>query len=74
MSLQRRNNHQRELPVTFRPHSGRVTKKESALNTLAETTTTKLTQKQNPSKFEQNKRSKVGGHAVKLPGRNWINS
>lgn len=44
-----------------------MTRMESALNTLAEVATTELSQKHNPSNFEQNKRvAKGGGHVAKI--------
>jgi len=44
-----------------------MTRMESALNTLAEVATTELSQKQNPTNFEQNKRvAKGGGHVAKI--------
>ena len=44
-----------------------MTRMESALNTLAEVATTELSQKQNPSNFEQNKKvAKGGGHVAKI--------
>lgn len=44
-----------------------MTRMESALNTLAEVATTELSQKQNPSNFEQNKSvAKGGGHVAKI--------
>lgn len=43
-----------------------MTRMESALNTLAEVATTELSQKQNPSSFEHNKRiARSGGHVAK---------
>lgn len=44
-----------------------MTRMESALNTLAEVATTELSQKHNPSDFEQNKKvAKGGGHVAKI--------
>ena len=44
-----------------------MTRMESALNTLAEVATTELSQKQNPTSFEHNKRvAKGGGHVAKI--------
>lgn len=43
-----------------------MTRMESALNTLAEVATTELSQKQNPTNFEHNKRiARSGGHVAK---------
>lgn len=44
-----------------------MTRMESALNTLAEAAATELSQKRNPSSFEQNKSvAKGGGHVAKI--------
>lgn len=44
-----------------------MTRMESALNTLAEAATTELSQKRNPSNFEQNKKiAQGGGHVAKI--------
>lgn len=44
-----------------------MTRMESALNTLAEVAATELSQKKNPSTFEQNKTvAKGGGHVAKI--------
>ena len=44
-----------------------MTRMESALNTLAEVAATELSQKKNPSTFEQNKKvAKGGGHVAKI--------
>ena len=46
-----------------------MTRMESALNTLAEAATTELSQKQNPTSFEQNKKVAKGGGRVAKTAR-----